>query len=98
MATGTSNRTRLENTDQLLGLPIPPLPDLKYQQRVANTFLRAVAGRQAALESQREAETQASSAWPEARTAKHDMDDRVKLDMKPEEALGVLLRTPKRPR
>jgi type I restriction-modification system DNA methylase subunit len=36
LTTGTSGRTRLENAQQLLGLPIPPLPPLAEQQLQAD--------------------------------------------------------------
>jgi type I restriction-modification system DNA methylase subunit len=35
LTTGTSNRTRLESAEQLLALPIPPLPTLAEQRRHA---------------------------------------------------------------
>jgi hypothetical protein len=35
LTTGTSNRTRLESAEQLLALPIPPLPSLAEQRRYA---------------------------------------------------------------
>ncbi len=43
LTTGTSNRTRLENAEQLLALPIPPLPPLIEQEQQAkelNEILR----------------------------------------------------------
>lgn len=39
LTTGTSNRTRLESAEQLLALPIPPLPDVAEQQRQADELI-----------------------------------------------------------
>lgn len=94
LTTGTSNRTRLESAEQLLELPIPPLPDLAEQRRIAKAFQRSIAARAVALDSQRDAEDSVESRWPESRP-KIDMDERVKIDADPEEAMRAVLATRK---
>lgn len=63
MSTGTSNRTRLENAEQLLALPVPPLPSIEDQQRIADTFAASAAARQSAEQLKTEAELSASTPW-----------------------------------
>ncbi|MGI8985162.1 MAG: N-6 DNA methylase [Acidimicrobiales bacterium] len=63
MTTGTSNRTRLENAEQLLELPIPPLPSLAEQERVAAEFRTSLERRSEANRLQRQAEAEASDLW-----------------------------------
>jgi type I restriction-modification system DNA methylase subunit len=63
LVTGTSNRTRLESPDQLLALPIPPLPPLARQERVAGQFVRSGIARRDAELSRREAEAAVAAAW-----------------------------------
>ncbi len=95
MTTGTSNRTRLESAEQLLELPVPPLPSLSDQQEVADRFLDSVGSRRDAEKMQGEAEQAAHQAWwPEGRPQTPKMEQRVKTDADPEAALRVLLRTP----
>lgn len=66
MVTGTSNRTRLESAEQLLELPVPPMPPLAEQGAVARPFTASIAARRLAAEEQRRAEeTVASTWWPE---------------------------------
>jgi type I restriction-modification system DNA methylase subunit len=64
MVTGTSNRTRLESPEQLLQLPIPPLPDIDDQRRIAEQFARAINRRREAEVARRDAEAAAAVAWP----------------------------------
>jgi len=98
MATGTSNRTRLESAEQLLRLPVPPLPSIGQQRKVAETFDRSIAARRAALDSQEEAEATAAEAWPEEGQpeAKPDMDLRTKIEEPFEVAMGAMLKPRKR--
>jgi type I restriction-modification system DNA methylase subunit len=63
LASGTSNRTRLERTEQLLALPVPPLPPLEVQDQVAQAFADSVAARTAAERAQLEAERSADRLW-----------------------------------
>lgn len=63
MTTGTSNRTRLESAEQLLDLPIPPLPDLPEQERIAAEFRSSLERRSEADQLQRQAEQEASLLW-----------------------------------
>jgi hypothetical protein len=98
MATGTSNRTRLESADQLLDLPMPPLPPIEEQEAIAATFLQSVESRRSAVELQQEAEQFASGPWEVTGDddAPLGMDDRVKIEGDPEDALRKILRTPRR--
>jgi hypothetical protein len=97
LTTGTSNRTRLESAGQLLELPIPPLPAIEEQRRIAKGFQRSVAARTAATDSQAEAEDAVAGHWPEPPRPRLDMDERVSIDADPEEAMRALLTKPKRP-
>jgi type I restriction-modification system DNA methylase subunit len=69
MATGTSNRTRLERPEQLLELPIPPLPLLAEQKRIADIYDGAVEARRGADTARREAESVVAEVWPEREVA-----------------------------
>lgn len=64
MATGTSNRTRLESPEQLLELPIPPLQPLAEQRQVAGQYNGAVAARRGADSARRQAEDVVAEVWP----------------------------------
>ena len=64
MVTGTSNRTRLEGPEQLLQLPMPPLPDFDEQRRIAAQFTRAINGRREAEAQRRDAEAAVAVVWP----------------------------------
>ena len=63
LVTGTSNRTRLENAQQLLDLPIPPLPDPAVQEEAAVKVRDAHRMRRQALEQLGEAHVVANQAW-----------------------------------
>jgi hypothetical protein len=63
LATGTSNRTRLESPEQLLALPIPPLPDLKTQEEVAAQVRQAHSLRAQWLENLEGAHESANAEW-----------------------------------
>lgn len=63
LVTGTSNRTRLENPEQLLGLPIPPLPDRAKQEEAAAKVREAHELRRAASLKLHEAHDGTSSQW-----------------------------------
>ncbi len=63
MTTGTSNRTRLENAEQLLELPMPPLPPRAEQLKTAKAFERSVVAGREAREAREEAESEAAAAW-----------------------------------
>ena len=56
LTTGTSGRTRLETADQLLDLPIPPLPPIEIQETQAAELREA-------LRLRREAATRLASAY-----------------------------------
>ncbi|MET8719974.1 N-6 DNA methylase [Streptomyces misionensis] len=58
-ASGTSNRTRLENTEKLLDFPLPPLPTLEEQQKKASLL-------KGAYEQQRRAQQQIDNLASEA--------------------------------
>ncbi len=63
MTTGTSNRTRLESAEQLLQLPIPPLPPIEGQRATAKKFERSLASYRSARETQREVEGNVAGLW-----------------------------------
>jgi type I restriction-modification system DNA methylase subunit len=63
MTTGTSNRTRLESAEQLLNLPIPPLPSIDEQHETERTFSLSVDATRTATETRLEAESEAASVW-----------------------------------
>lgn len=65
MSTGTSNRTRLESAEQLLDLPVPPLPPIAEQRKVASLFDESVSTHRLGGEMKAEAEFAASTAWHE---------------------------------
>jgi type I restriction-modification system DNA methylase subunit len=65
LATGTSNRTRLENPQQLLELPIPPLPDRRIQEGEADQVRRAQELRREAAQRLRAAQEAAQNTWGE---------------------------------
>lgn len=65
MVTGTSNRTRLERADQLLELPVPPLPTLPEQRAIAEQFSQSIIARREAEAARRDAEEAAATVWPE---------------------------------
>jgi hypothetical protein len=77
MSTGTSNRTRLKRADQLLDLPIPPLPPISEQRRIAKQFTDAVAAREGAEAMQQTAEDHAGGAWLADDTAPSVVPDRT---------------------
>jgi len=59
MVTGTSNRTRIEDVDALLSLPLPPMPQYEVQRKLADQIA-------AALERRRKARTSLGSTLKEA--------------------------------
>jgi hypothetical protein len=63
MTTGTSNRTRLESAEQLLELPMPPLPPRAEQLKTAKAFERSITAGREAREARDEAEGEAAAAW-----------------------------------
>jgi type I restriction enzyme M protein len=63
LVTGTSNRTRLESAEQLLALPIPPLPELKVQEELATQVREAHELRVRALENLENAHESANAGW-----------------------------------
>jgi len=63
LVTGTSNRTRLESAEQLLELPIPPLPDTAVQEQVAAEVQEAHRLRRQALEQLSAAHNTANQEW-----------------------------------
>lgn len=69
LTTGTSNRTRLESAEQLLDLPIPPLPPVAEQTRIATEFRASLEQRSEADRLQRSAETDAAGLWAVATMA-----------------------------
>jgi hypothetical protein len=73
MITGTSNRTRLESAEQLLGLPIPPLPTLDEQEQIAAIFVQSVDATKAAEDLRRSAETAAAQVWDNPAVTGHGL-------------------------
>lgn len=63
LVTGTSNRTRLENAEHLLALPIPPLPDLRTQDQLAVKMKESHELRERWLKNLEEAHTTANAEW-----------------------------------
>jgi hypothetical protein len=63
LATGTSNRTRLESPEQLLALPIPPLADQKTQEEIAAQVRKAHKLRAQWLENLDNAHESANAEW-----------------------------------
>lgn len=63
LVTGTSNRTRLESAEQLLALPIPPLPELKVQEELATQVREAHELRARSLENLENAHESANAGW-----------------------------------
>lgn len=61
--TGTSGRTRIENPDALLALPVPPLPTLAEQQAVADRVDAAHEARRQSAAALTEALGAANRAW-----------------------------------
>jgi hypothetical protein len=63
LTTGTSNRTRLERGEQLLSLPIPPLPSLPEQRAQAQAIRDAYALRRDAAARLQSAQDAAEAGW-----------------------------------
>lgn len=63
MVTGTSNRTRLERAEQILELPIPPIPSIDEQYAVVRPFTESLVTRRTAFEMQQHAEDAVASTW-----------------------------------
>jgi type I restriction-modification system DNA methylase subunit len=63
LTTGTSNRTRLESGEQLLALPIPPLPPLTEQQRQADELIEILSLRRQAAERLAAAHDAVQETW-----------------------------------
>jgi N-6 DNA Methylase len=66
LVTGTSNRTRLESAEQLLNLPIPPLPSLDYQEEHALAVQGAHQLRREATRRLASAHTAIATVWRQA--------------------------------
>lgn len=63
MITGTSKRTRLESAEQLLELPIPPLPSMPKQIRIAGIYEESMESQRAAESQRRKAEASVEATW-----------------------------------
>lgn len=61
--TGTSNRTRIENPEQLLDFPLPPLPSLAEQQSVASAAREAYAMQRTAQDTMKHLLDEAQKSW-----------------------------------
>jgi type I restriction enzyme M protein len=63
LITGTSNRTRLENPEQLLDLPIPPLPPIDEQMQVARIQAAAFESRRESQDYERKVAETVEAVW-----------------------------------
>jgi type I restriction-modification system DNA methylase subunit len=94
MTTGTSNRTRLESAEQLLDLPIPPLPSLAEQRHAARKFEQSIASYRSARETQREVEGTVAELWQFAELTPDTEDEPTEFENF-ENAMKVILSVPK---
>ena len=62
-ATGTSNRTRLESPEQLLSFPLPPMPSIAEQRKIASRARAAYEMQRKAQENMRELLGEAQDCW-----------------------------------
>ena len=63
ITTGVTNRTRLASPEALLDLAIPELPPIDAQNKIADSFLKAVADYNSSLAKREAAESQAANLW-----------------------------------
>ncbi|MGH7475245.1 MAG: N-6 DNA methylase [Longimicrobiales bacterium] len=77
--TGTSNRTRIEDEAALLGLPLPKLPPLKTQRKLADSVTEALEQRRETGRMLGEALRAADESWPEGGKAEvvEDREERT---------------------
>ncbi|HEY9228775.1 MAG TPA: N-6 DNA methylase [Gemmatimonadaceae bacterium] len=68
MVTGTSNRTRIEDVDSLLGLPLPPMPAIGVQRTLAGQVATALERRRKARVALNTATIRANKVWEGALT------------------------------
>ena len=62
-ATGTSNRTRVESPEQLMGFPLPPLPSMAEQEVAASEARAAYAMQRAAQDTMRRLLGEVQESW-----------------------------------
>ena len=77
LVTGTSNRTRVEDVDSLLSLPLPELPDLETQRALAERVRGALKLRQDAQASLSASLQEADLIWKDVTSRSFDRGNAV---------------------
>jgi type I restriction-modification system DNA methylase subunit len=74
LVSGTSNRTRLSDAEQLLDIPFPALPGLDVQHAIVTEFEQSVAARRVAVRALGDAEAKVAVIWPKIAAAVPEED------------------------
>lgn len=92
--TGTSNRTRVEDEEPLLGIPLPNLPPVQTQRALADRVDDALRTRRATSTALRKALSDADRAWPTGAA----VDPRIRKERQENEESWLSSRPRKRSR